>query len=63
MTNNTIKRYGQIARGQNTDASDEYYTLFPAFAQLLLEVICRHQKGKTYKVIICPCDSATSIFN
>lgn len=63
MTNQTIKRYGQIARGQNTDASDEYYTLFPAFAQLLLEVMCRLKKGKTYKVIICPCDSATSIFN
>ena len=63
MTNQTIKRYGQIARGQNTDASDEYYTLFPAFAQLLIEVMCRHKKGKTYKVIICPCDSATSIFN
>lgn len=63
MTNSTIKRYGDIARGQNTDASDEYYTLFPAFAQLLLEVMCRHHKGKTYKVIICPCDSQTSIFN
>ena len=63
MTSNTIKRYGNIARGTNTDASDDYYSLFPAFAAQLLEVMCRHHKGKTYKVIICPCDSATSIFN
>ena len=62
MTNKTIKRYTQIAKGTNEDSSDEYYTLFPAFAELLLELLCRHQKGKTYKVIICPCDSATSIF-
>lgn len=62
MTNKTIKRYTEIAKGTNTDASDEYYTLFPAFAQLLLEVMCRHQTGKTYKVIICPCDSQTSVF-
>lgn len=62
MTNKTVKRFGDIARGTNTDDSDEYYTLFPAFAQLLLEVMCRHQNGKTYKVIICPCDSQTSVF-
>lgn len=62
MTNKTIKRYTEIAKGTNTDASDEYYTLFPAFAQLLLEVMCRNQNGKTYKVIICPCDSQTSVF-
>lgn len=62
MTSKTIKRYTEIAKGTNTDASDEYYTLFPAFAQLLLEVMCRHQNGKTYKVIICPCDSQTSVF-
>lgn len=62
MTSKTIKRYAEIAKGTNQDSSDEYYTLFPAFAQLLLEVMCRHQNGKTYKVIICPCDSGTSIF-
>ena len=62
MTSRTIKRYHEIAKGTNTDSSDEYYTLFPAFASLLLEVMCRHENGKTYKVIICPCDSATSIF-
>lgn len=62
MTSKTIKRYTEIAKGTNTDASDEYYTLFPAFAQLLLEVMCRHHRGKTYKVIICPCDSQTSVF-
>lgn len=62
MTSKTIKRYTEIAKGTNTDASDEYYTLFTAFAQLLLEVMCRHQNGKAYKVIICPCDSGTSIF-
>lgn len=62
MTNKTVKRFGDIARGTNTDDSDEYYTLFPAFAQLLLEVMCRHHNGKTYKVIICPCDSQTSVF-
>ena len=62
MTSRTIKRYGQIAKGTNSDSSDEYYTLFPAFASLLLEVMCRHHAGRTYKVIICPCDSSTSIF-
>ena len=62
MTNKTIQRYGQIARGTNLDSSDEYYTLFPAFSELLLEVMARHHAGRTYKVIICPCDSSTSIF-
>lgn len=62
MTNRTIKRYGEIARGSNTDSSDEYYTLFPAFSALLLEVMARAHSGKVYKVIICPCDSQTSIF-
>lgn len=62
MTNKTTKRYAEIAKGTNTDSSDEYYTLFPAFAELLLEVMCRYHKGIKYKVIICPCDSATSIF-
>ena len=62
MTNKTIQRYGQIARGTNLDSSDEYYTLFPAFSALLLEVMARHHAGRTYKVIICPCDSSTSIF-
>lgn len=56
------KRYYDIARGTNKDASNEYYTLFPAFASILLEVLCRHDAGKTYKVIICPCDSQTSVF-
>lgn len=62
MTSRTIKRYAQIAKGTNTDSSDEYYTLFPAFAQLLIELMCRFNSGKIYKVIICPCDSQTSIF-
>lgn len=63
MKNKTIQRYHEIASGANTDSSDEYYTLFPAFAELLLEVMCRHHSGKTYKVIICPCDSQTSVFH
>jgi len=62
MTNKTIKRYGQIAKGTNEDSSDEYYTLFHSFVALLLEVMCRHDWGQTYKVIICPCDSQTSVF-
>lgn len=63
MINKIADRFRKIAQGTNTDSSDEYYTLFPAFANLLLEVIARHQAGQTYKVIICPCDSSTSIFN
>lgn len=55
-------RFRDIAAGTNTDASDEYYTLYSAFAEALTEIICRHIAGKTYKVIICPCDGPTSIF-
>lgn len=62
MTSKTVKRYSEIAKGTNTDSSDEYYTLFPAFASLLLEILCRFHQDKKYKVIICPCDSGTSIF-
>ena len=62
MINKVYKRYSDISKGRNTDASDEYYTLYPAFAQLLIELICRHNKGQTYKVVICPCDSQTSVF-
>lgn len=62
MTNTTFKRFSEISRGENADSSDEYYTLFPAFASLFLEVLCRYHSGQTYKVIICPCDSQTSIF-
>lgn len=62
MINKIADRFREIAQGSNTDSSDEYYTLFPAFSALLLEIMCRHQSGKKYKVIICPCDSQTSIF-
>ena len=62
MINSIQKRFSAISHGTNTDASDEYYTLFHSFAALLLEVMCRHHAGKTYKVIICPCDSQTSVF-
>lgn len=62
MTKSIFNRFSEISRGENNDSSDEYYTLFHAFADALLEVICRHQKGKTYKIIICPCDSKTSVF-
>lgn len=62
MINSVQKRFSAISHGTNTDSSDEYYTLFPAFSELLLEVMCRHHSGHTYKVIICPCDSVTSIF-
>lgn len=62
MINKVADRFREIAQGTNTDASDEYYTLYPAFANLLIELLCRAKAGKTYKVIICPCDSSTSIF-
>ena len=62
MINKVADRFRAIAQGTNTDASDEYYTLYPAFANLLIELLCRAKAGKTYKVIICPCDSSTSIF-
>lgn len=60
--NKVAKRFREIAQGTNQDASDEYYTLYPAFAEALTEIICRHLSGKTYKVIICPCDGPTSVF-
>lgn len=56
------KRFRDIAQGANTDASDEYYTLYPAFSEAFVELLCRHQAGIEYKVIICPCDGPTSIF-
>lgn len=62
MINKVANRFREIAQGTNTDASDEYYTLFPAFANLLIELLCRFKAGIKYKVIICPCDSSTSIF-
>lgn len=66
MTRNLKKisaRFSAIARGDNTDASDEYYTLYHAFMALFLELLCRYNEGIRYKVIICPCDSKTSIFH
>lgn len=62
MINKIAKRFQEIAAGQNTDSSDEYYTLYHSFMDLLIEVLCRWQKGIKYKVIICPCDSETSVF-
>ena len=63
MTKNKVfKRFQEIASGQNTDASDEYYTLYHSFMEAFIEVLCRHDKGNIYKVIICPCDSETSVF-
>lgn len=62
MTKSVFKRFSAISRGENSDSSDEYYTLYHAYADALLEVMCRHKNGKTYKVIICPCDSETSVF-
>lgn len=56
------KRLSDIAHNRNEDASDEYYTLYHAFASAFLELLCRHKQGRTYKVIICPCDSQTSVF-
>jgi len=63
MTNKVVKRYADIAHGTNNDSSDEYYTLYPAFASALVELLCRSINGQTYKVIICPCDSPTSVFH
>lgn len=57
-----FKRFSDISNGKNQDSSNEYYTLYYSFAELLLEVLCRYQKGIEYKVIICPCDSETSVF-
>ena len=64
MTKNKVfKRFSAISRGENKDSSDEYYTLYHAYASLFLELLCRFHAGKTYKIIICPCDSSTSIFH
>lgn len=60
--NKVFKRFSDIANGKNQDSSNEYYTMYYAFAELLLEVLCRYQRGTKYKVIICPCDSETSVF-
>lgn len=62
MTNKVFKRFSEIAQNKNTDSSDEYYTLYHSYMALFLELICRHRQGKTYKVIICPCDSESSVF-
>lgn len=62
MVNSVADRYRDIAQGSNKDASDEYYTLYHAFVSCLIELIARALHGKTYKVIICPCDSQTSVF-
>lgn len=62
ISKNLVKRLGDIAHNRNQDASDEYYTLYHAFAAAFLELLCRHKSGTTYKVIICPCDSQTSVF-
>lgn len=60
--NKVFKRFSDISNGKNQDSSNEYYTLYYSFAELLLEVLCRYQRGTKYKVIICPCDSETSVF-
>lgn len=62
MSKSLVRRIQDIGRGRNKDASDEYYTLYHAFAAAFLELLCRHKSGTTYKVIICPCDSQTSVF-
>ena len=48
------KRMSDIAHNRNQDASDEYYTLYHAFASAFLELLCRYKQGTTYKVIISP---------
>ena len=63
MINGIAKRFNDIALGRNKDSSDEYYTLYHAFMALFVELLCRYNAGIKYKVIICPCDSATSIFH
>ena len=60
--NKVFKRFSEIANGTNKDSSNEYYTLYHSFAELLLELICRYNRGIKYKVIICPCDSEKSVF-
>lgn len=63
MVNKIADRFRDIASGKATDSSDEYYTLYPAFAAAFIELLCRYHSGKKYKVIICPCDSKTSVFH
>lgn len=60
--NKVFKRFSDISNGKNQDSSNEYYTLYYAFMAVFLELLCRYARGITYKVIICPCDSETSIF-
>ena len=62
IKNKIFSRYQKIANNKNNDASDEYYTLYHGFMQLFIELLCRFKKGIQYKVIICPCDSQTSVF-
>lgn len=62
ISNKLQKRLSDIAHNRNADASDEYYTLYHAFSAAFLELLCRYHKGIRYKVIICPCDSLTSVF-
>lgn len=61
-TNKVFKRFSDISNGKNQDSSNEYYTLYYAFMAVFLELLCRYQRGIQYKLIICPCDSETSIF-
>lgn len=60
--NKVFKRFSDISNGKNQDSSNEYYTLYYAFMAVFLELLCRYSRGISYKVIICPCDSETSIF-
>lgn len=62
ISKNIVKRLSDIAHNRNQDSSDEYYTLYHAFAAAFLELLCRYKRGTEYKVIICPCDSETSMF-
>lgn len=48
MINRIADRYRDIASGKNTDSSDEYYTLYPAFAAAFIELLCRYKAGKEY---------------
>lgn len=57
-----FKRWSMIGNQQNTDASDEYYTLPHAFYAILTELLARYKNNIVYKVIICPCDNGGSVF-
>lgn len=57
-----FKRWSDIGNQQNTDASDEYYTLAHTFYAILVELLARYQNNIVYKVIICPCDGEKSVF-